>query len=172
MSFFRSRIFLALIGLLVIGGGSAVVAVLTTPQSLRAAIVGAGQANGAAAGGASAATATAAAGGATSASAATATTPPAPTATTPPAPPANPPSSGAQIIDVKGTVATVTVSAGTFTMTTSSGTLTVVVTGSTQFSGDAKSLSALRSGAPAEVHGVVQANGSLQATEVNADSGN
>lgn len=172
MSFIRSRIGLALIGLLLVGGIGAAVAVMTTPQPLRAALVGAGQVNGKSTAG-SAPTATSAASGANTSDGAAATAPSAPTAPPPPPQATNPPASASgQVIDVKGAVTSVSASAGTFTMTTNGSSLTVVVTVSTQFSGDAKSLSALHVGGQAEVHGVMQANGSLLATEVNADSGN
>lgn len=168
MSFIRNRVALALIGLLLIGGISAAVAVLTTPQPLRAALVGAGQAN-AKPTATSAATATTApsGGGTTTSSEATAATT-LPTATTPPS---NPPAANGQVIGATGTITSVDVNGGTFTMTVNGSAVKVVVNGSTQYSGDAKSLSQLKPGLPAEVHGIVQANGSLLATEVNADTG-
>ena len=58
-------------------------------------------------------------------------------------------------------------------MTTSNGSsVTIVVTGSTIFNGSVHSLSALRAGQQVEVQGTTQENGSVLASDVNADSGN
>ncbi len=168
MTFIRSRIMLALIGLVMIGVISAAVAVMTTPQPSRAALVGSGRTNSDGAGSASA-TATAATGGGGSTTTAGTSANTSPAATTPPGPPPNnTTASGGQLIDLHGTVASVNVSGGTFTLT--DGTL-VTVTSATAFTGDARSLSALRAGWLVEAKGTRQASGSFSAVSVDANSG-
>lgn len=162
MTFFRSRIMLALIGLILIGGVSAAVAVATAPQSFRSALATTGQTK---------ATPTA-----TLAATATATrvvAPPVqPTAIPPASPTATPAASTSQLVDLHGTVASISASAGTFAMSVNGSSMTVETNGATQFTGDAKSLSALRTGWKVEVKGTTQANGPFIATLVNANSDN
>lgn len=169
MTFIRSRLALTLIGLFIIGGVSAALAAMTAPHPLQAALIGTGQTSALK----TMATATSAAsvpGGASTSA------PAAPTNTPPPAPtarPTTPPDSGGQSAHPQGTVASVNTSAGTFIMTTSNGSsVTIVVTGSTIFNGSVHSLSALRAGQQVEVLGTLQENGSVLASDVNADSGN
>lgn len=166
----RSRITFALIALLLVGGGSAAFAVLTTPQPGRVALADLRQNKSA-----PMATATATTAPITTApttpplfqSTATATTPP------PPQPTKAIALTAGQGVDLNNCIVTsVTATANTFTMTCQGSIVTVDVTRATNFSGDAKSLSALPTGWSAEVQGVVQANGHVLATEVNASSGN
>lgn len=179
MSFIRNRVALALIGLLLIGGISAAVAVLTTPQPLRAALVGAGQANAkpTATSAAMATTASSAggttttdAGGTTTSGSSGTTAGAAPTATTSPAqPPASTLASG----DISGQIASVSSSEGYFIMTLVNGSsVKVVVTKTTTYQGSAQNLASLRAGWKVEVQGTAQADGSFLARDVNSDNGN
>ncbi len=148
MIFLRSKIMLALIGLFVIGGGSAAIAIATAPKPATSALALAGKTG-------SAASATA-----------TATSQPKPTATSRPAPTSPPAPPTTQTVDLRGTIANVSPSAGTFSMYSDNFSATVIVNSSTSFSGSASSLSGLQSGWKVEVQGTTQANGNVVATSV------
>ncbi|HET9111062.1 MAG TPA: DUF5666 domain-containing protein [Ktedonobacterales bacterium] len=170
MTFIRSRLALTLIGLVIIGGFSAALAAMTAPHPFQTALIGAGQTSSAIHSTATA-TYTAAAsapGGASTGAPAAPTNPPQPAPT---ARATTPPATG-QYVDLHTVVASVNTSAGAFSVTVNGSSMTVIVTGSTIFDGDVRSLSGLRAGQKAEVKGTIQADGSLLASDVNADSGN
>ena len=159
--FFRSRVMVAVIGLVLFGGISAATAFLMSFHPAQVALVGAGQSG--------AATPSGTARAATP----TATTAPArpATATAQPNPPSAPPSSdGGQLVDLQGSVNSVNTSASTFVVNSNGAIVTVVVTASTTFQGDAHSLSALRQGWKVQVKGTPQAGGTFLATLVDTNA--
>lgn len=166
MNVLRSRVALAVIGLLLVGGVSAAIAMLTTPHPLPATLNAVSQR----------ATATGAAGAATTATppsqpAATDTTGSVATTPTTPRPTPLPTATffPGQNVDVSGQVESVNTIANTFVLATRGSQFTITVNGSTAWSGSAHQVSDIKSGWVAEVHGTVQPGGSLLATEVNAN---
>lgn len=169
MNVLRSRVGLAVIGLLLVGGVSAAIAILTTPHPLPASLNAVAQR----------ATATHAVGVTSAAATATAAAQPAATdttgavATTPPTPRPTPLPTATffpgQSVGVVGQVESVNASASSFVLATRGSQLTITVNGSTSWSGTAKKVSDIFPGWVAEVHGTVQPDGSILATEVNAN---
>ncbi len=151
---FRSRVALAIIGIIVIGGASAAVALLGANTG---SLVNSTPA---------AATATAAA----SALADSTSTPtsPAPTAATPGAAPTHASSSG-EIIDLHGTISDI--GSMQFTLRDGSGTIwTVQVTSSTTYEGASQTFDGLQAGMSAEVKGVIIGDATFHAYHVHAES--
>lgn len=158
MAFIRSRVMVALIGLIIIGGASAAAAVATAPQPTRTALVLSGQ--------------TSVGHVATNVPTATATTRVVPVATpthastsvtTPPA---------GELVDLQGRVFSTDTNASTFVVSTRDSRVTVIVTRTTTFQGRASNLSALRAGWYVQVKGTTQANNTFLATNVEASSDN
>lgn len=169
----RSRVMLAVIGLLLIGGTSASIAVLTAnhPGST---VPGTAQGNPTAPDG----TATSTSG--TQSGTPTATLPPptqpVPTATQPSAPPTatprTPPPPG-QSLDLKGKITAVNQSNSTFTFRDNTGAVwTVQADQNTVYSGVAKSFADLRPDTDAEIHGQTTGGFNQLATEVNTQVDN
>lgn len=164
MSVVRSRVAIAIIGAVVIGGASGSLGVLYAAQGTAVAYQSA----------TSAPISTETSTGQTAhispsatATLATTTSPPVtssnPTATTGPT---------GQQVDLHGVIGSVTVSSNSFALNQTNGSALVVnVSAGTQYQGDATSLSSLRSGWRAEVVGVLLADGNVAGTMVNADSG-
>jgi precorrin-6x reductase len=156
VAFIRSRVMVALIGLIIIGGASAAAAVAMAPQPTRTALVLSGQ--------------TSVGHVATSVPTATATTRVVPVATPTHASVATPPTS--ELVDLQGQVFSTDTNAGTFVVSTHSSRVTVVVTSTTTFQGSATSLSSLRAGWYVQVKGTTQPSGAFLATNVEASSDN
>lgn len=156
---FRSRVVLAIIGVILVGGVSTGVAMLSgvTPGSLVNAT-------------AAMATATATAGTAatsTSSSTSDTTTSPASTATAPAAAPTQAPSG--QVIDLHGTITDK--GSNQFILRDVSGTSwTVQVTSNTAYDGVAKNFAGLQEGMSAEVKGVITGGTTFRAYLVNSDT--
>lgn len=93
---------------------------------------------------------------------------PNPTAVPTPTQPIRPSPTPFGQVDLQGTIASTNLSANTFVLNIPGGQVTCVVTSKTNWSGTAKSVGDLQSRMPAEVHGVYQSDGTLLATEVNA----
>lgn len=166
MTFFRSRVLVALIGLLLFGGVSAIAAFLMTSHPAQVALINAGAASATTPSVTTGAAATTATTGSTRPASATAT--PQPNVTSAP-----PSSGGGQLVDLQGSVSSVNTSAGQFVVNATNGaSVTVVVTSSTTYQGDARSLSSLRVGWTIQVKGTARADGTFLATNVQADSGN
>lgn len=163
MGFLRSRMLVVVLGMLIVSGLGAAVAVIASSSAWQTALIGASASND------TPATATATIAGTSAATAsATATTPratntpvvkPLPTQTTPPP-------------SVRGTVVSVDANAGQFVVSSNGGNVKVLTTGATTFSGAASSLSALSSGMRVRVQGASQANGDFLATSVNSSIDN
>ena len=157
---FRSRVVLAIIGVILVGGISTGAAMLSgaNPGSLINTI---------------AARATATATASTAATATSSSTPdttnsPAATATAPGAAPTQAPSG--QVIDLHGTITDI--GSSQFTLRDASGTnWTVQVTSNTAYDGAAKTFSGLRERMVAEVKGVITAGTTFRAYLVNSDTG-
>ena len=104
----------------------------------------------------------------------TATTPPtatiSPTATTQSRP--TPTIPAGQPAHIQGQVTSVSQSANTFTVLVSTTTYTIVVNAQTTYSGSEQSLSQITRGSDAEVTGIWQTDGSILASNVNAQADN
>jgi uncharacterized protein YdeI (BOF family) len=166
----RSRVMLAVIGLLLIGGTSASIAALTTNRP-SATVPGTAQGNSASPSSTSG----------TQSGTPTATLPPptqpVPTATQPSAPPPTatprtPPPPG-QSLDLKGKITAVNQSNSTFTFRDNTGAIwTVQADQNTVYSGVAKSFADLRPDTDAEIHGQTMGGFNQLATEVNTQVDN
>jgi hypothetical protein len=161
VTFIRSRVGVALIGLVIMGGAGAAVAVATSPQPYRAALVAS---NGQTRGGHTA----------VSLPTATATTrviPATPTRTAVPRPTATSlaPPTGQTI---RGSVLSTDPATGTFVVSSNSSQVKVSVTNATIFQGDAASLSGLAKGWRVHVTGTTLASGTFLATSVYATNVN
>lgn len=162
MAFFRSRVKMALIGLIVVGAVSAALAVSMSAQPAQLAVSGVGQKDNATITvGMGTPSATAASGQTT---APTATTKP--TATSKPSPPSG------QLVDLHGVVSSVDTNAGVFYVRRNDSTVTVIVTNTTTYQGAAHSLSDLTPGMLVKVKSSPQADGSYSAVDVNANTDN
>ncbi|HEX8732287.1 MAG TPA: DUF5666 domain-containing protein [Ktedonobacterales bacterium] len=171
MGILRSRVGLAVVGLLLVGSISAAIAMLTAPHSASPTLNAITQR-----GATATATHTGKTDTATATTQAVATNTTASQPTSPPAPTAQPTPTFApgQSVDVSGKTANVTSTSGggTFTLRTRNGSFSIVVNGSTSFSGTARDMATLQNDWNAEVHGIVQNDGSILATEVNANPDN
>ncbi len=161
---FSSKVILAILGALLIGGVSAGLAAGTAIQP-HAPTPGVASTTG----GANTATATGAT-QATSASSPTATDTPTDTPTT--APQNNPTATPNGQVTLRGTIAAVppTTSSNTFTMNVHGTSYTVLVDGNTNFTGNAQSIGDLKVGWTARVVAMVQPDGTTYlASDVNAN---
>lgn len=168
MTLLRSRVGIAISGVILIGTLGAFVGANSVPHP------GATPTNGTTANtGSSAATA---GNGTTSATQGNGSGPQNPSPTdTPAAAPTNPPATAPTAIptgsvDLKGLIGSIGQNS-TFTLNVGGTVVTIAVSGATNYSGDAKSFQALQQGSFAEVHGLMQDNGIVTAAEVNADTG-
>ncbi|HZC05643.1 MAG TPA: DUF5666 domain-containing protein [Ktedonobacterales bacterium] len=154
---------MASIGMVLVGGACAALAILMSPLPSSVALAGAGQT--------SAVTSAVTTRVATTGAATRVPIPTTPTATVTTKPRATTVSApGGQLVDLHGAVSSVDTSANTFIVSSNGSSVTVVVTASTTFQGDAHSLSGLSAGWLVEVKGSTQANGSFLAVSVDANS--
>lgn len=153
---FRSRVILAIVGIIVIGGASAALALLSGTNT-------GSRVN------ATAAAATATAAARAVADSTSTPTSPAPTATAPVAAPTHASSSG-EIIDLHGSITDV--GSMQFTLQDGSGTTwTVQVASNTTYEGAAQTFDGLQAGMSAEVKGVITGDATFHAYHVHAESG-
>ncbi len=174
----RSKIGIALVGAVVLGGMGAVMGA-TSAWQLAAGLTGGGYF----ANNDPSVTATSAAGSAISSPGATngAGTPsgsgnPTPSATSsaasaPTSAPTTPPGGTGQTVDLHGSIGKIDTSANKFILNVSGSSRTIVVNGQTSFQGSASSLQGLRTGWQAEVKGQAQSDSTFLAFLVNSDSG-
>lgn len=158
----RRRVVVATMGALLFGSGGALIALSQVNHPIT--FVSQTRTHGAG----TATTTTGAATGSASTSAPTNTAPPAPTSA-PPAPrPTATRGAAGQQAQVQGSVGSVSQGANSFTVLVGGSTVTITVNASTTYTGSEKSLSAITPGSNANVVGVWQADGSILASNVDA----